>query len=129
MKRFKITKEELDSDLCREIKQSHKKEDIILYIEYDGNYDSDFVEISSFSIKFKTSFLNPEKQAPSFKIDDEDYYFKGEDEFTKLVWIDEKWNETWETKLEIDFVSFKIISIRKDFNNVRVEIYLNKKDR
>lgn len=123
MKRFDITKENLDSDLCREIKTSYKEEDIILNIKYE----SDFVEISDFSIRFKKSFLNPEEQAPPSKINDEDYYFKGEDEFTKLVWIDEKQNENWETRLELwSGLKFNIVSIKKPFNDIWIEIYVRR---
>lgn len=122
MKRFKVTKENFDSDLCREILTSYNEEDIILNIEYDSH----FVEISDFSIRFKKSFLNPEEQAPPSKINDEDYYFKGEDEFTKLVWIDEKYNEIWETKFKITNPSFKIVSIEKPFNVMWIEIYIER---
>lgn len=119
MKRFDITKENLDSDLCREIKTSYKEEDIILNIKYE----SDFVEISDFSIRFKKSFLNPEEQQPKYEGD----YFKGEDEFTKLVWIDEKQNENWETRLELwSGLKFNIVSIKKPFNDIWIEIYVRR---
>lgn len=119
MKRFDITKENFNSYLCREIQKYYGGDEMILNIKYE----SDFVEISTFSIKFKKSFLNPEEQ----KSTKEDDYFTGEDEFTKLVWIDEHQNESWETRLELwRGLRFNIVSIKKPFNDIWIEIYVNR---
>lgn len=100
MKRFKIRIHEFTSKLCREIIDAHKKEDIILDIEYlcrRVELTTDRIKITNRILDYKGKFNESERPK--------------EDEFTKLTWIDSDGDKFWTVALELTSVSYSIESV------------------